>query len=241
MVGVAGFEPATSCSQGRRDDQTSLHPSGDARNRTVSPTLARRGRYLSYSSPRPWPGPALRLARARVDLCRPGWRLAGGAHAMEISIFRHVHRNGGAAQGPQESNPHYARVGAGPPIRWLIPINENRPLGFPCERLPEVSLLLPGSPRVRTQPRLTKGTHVRLVPPGRARRSHPHDIHARWVTSGIQLIKPRAPPSHSCLLDPQRGLAAGVRLTVIAAAIRHMRYQGISGGGYDRHADPRRA
>ena len=26
FVGVAGFEPATSCSQSRRDDRTTLHP-----------------------------------------------------------------------------------------------------------------------------------------------------------------------------------------------------------------------
>ncbi len=26
MVGVAGFEPATSCSQSRRDDRATLHP-----------------------------------------------------------------------------------------------------------------------------------------------------------------------------------------------------------------------
>jgi hypothetical protein len=110
---------------------------------------------------------------------RPGWRPAGGAHAMEISIFRRVHRNGGAAQGPQELNPHYARVGAGPPIRWLIPVNENRPLGFPCERLPEVRVMLSGSLRVRTQPWLNKGTqHMRLIPPG-VHRSHLHVFHAR--------------------------------------------------------------
>lgn len=28
IVGVAGFEPATSCSQSRRDDRATLHPDG---------------------------------------------------------------------------------------------------------------------------------------------------------------------------------------------------------------------
>ena len=28
IVGVAGFEPATSCSQSRRDDRATLHPEG---------------------------------------------------------------------------------------------------------------------------------------------------------------------------------------------------------------------
>ena len=32
-------------------------------------------------------------------------------------------------QGPQELNPHFARSGAGPPNRWLIPITKNRPEG----------------------------------------------------------------------------------------------------------------
>lgn len=43
-------------------------------------------------------------------------------------------------QGPQESNPHSARVGAGPPNRWLIPIKGEPPgensLGrFPVTRI----------------------------------------------------------------------------------------------------------
>jgi hypothetical protein len=47
MVGVAGFEPAITCSQGRWDDQTSLHPSGEGRNRTDCNALAGRVRCLS--------------------------------------------------------------------------------------------------------------------------------------------------------------------------------------------------
>ena len=34
VVGVAGFEPAVPCAQGRWDGQASLHPSRDSRNRT---------------------------------------------------------------------------------------------------------------------------------------------------------------------------------------------------------------
>ena len=31
-VGVAGFEPATSCSQSRRDNRATLHPENDGKN-----------------------------------------------------------------------------------------------------------------------------------------------------------------------------------------------------------------
>ena len=32
VVGVAGFEPATSCSQSRRDDRATLHPENRSAN-----------------------------------------------------------------------------------------------------------------------------------------------------------------------------------------------------------------
>jgi hypothetical protein len=39
-------------------------------------------------------------------------------------------------QGSQELNPHSARVGAGPPNRWLIPIKEEPPGGNSLGRFP---------------------------------------------------------------------------------------------------------
>src|SRR5579863_6831836 len=39
-------------------------------------------------------------------------------------------------QGPQELNPHFARVGAGPPNRWLIPIKGEPPGGYSLGRFP---------------------------------------------------------------------------------------------------------
>jgi hypothetical protein len=39
-------------------------------------------------------------------------------------------------QGPQELNPHSARVGAGPPNRWLIPIKGEPPGGNLLGRFP---------------------------------------------------------------------------------------------------------
>ena len=57
VVGVAGFEPATSWSQTRRDDRATLHPekSGETGIRTLA-TIARRQisnllRYHSGTSP----------------------------------------------------------------------------------------------------------------------------------------------------------------------------------------------
>ena len=58
FVGVAGFEPATSWSQTRRDDRATLHPekkSGETGTRTLA-TIARRQisnllRYHSGTSP----------------------------------------------------------------------------------------------------------------------------------------------------------------------------------------------
>jgi hypothetical protein len=58
IVGVAGFEPATSWSQTRRDDRATLHPeknSGETGTRTLA-TFARRQisnllRYHSGTSP----------------------------------------------------------------------------------------------------------------------------------------------------------------------------------------------
>ena len=35
-VGVAGFEPATSRSQSRRDDRTTLHPENENANEVIS-------------------------------------------------------------------------------------------------------------------------------------------------------------------------------------------------------------
>ena len=63
LVGVAGFEPATSCSQSRRDNRATLHPecmflekSGETGTRTQA-TVTRRQisnllRYHSGTSPK---------------------------------------------------------------------------------------------------------------------------------------------------------------------------------------------
>ena len=69
-------------------------------------TLAGRARYLSRHPQMP-----------------TGWRLRAllGAHAVELTRCDHIPPKGGDPQGRQESNPHSARVGTGPPIRWLIP------------------------------------------------------------------------------------------------------------------------
>ena len=57
FVGVAGFEPAASCSQSRRDNRATLHPekSGETGTRTLA-TVTRRQisnllRYHSGTSP----------------------------------------------------------------------------------------------------------------------------------------------------------------------------------------------
>ena len=39
IVGVAGFEPATSCSQSRRDDRATLHPENRSANIKVNVAL----------------------------------------------------------------------------------------------------------------------------------------------------------------------------------------------------------
>ena len=41
-VGVAGFEPATSCSQSRRDDRATLHPEKVCANITLKKVKANR-------------------------------------------------------------------------------------------------------------------------------------------------------------------------------------------------------
>ena len=36
LVGVAGFEPAASCSQSRRDNRATLHPEGECKYRIIN-------------------------------------------------------------------------------------------------------------------------------------------------------------------------------------------------------------
>lgn len=60
MVGVTGFGPAISCSQGRRDDQPSLHPIDKA-------GVLLRQRGGSNRSP---------VTRSRRSQCPTPWRMA---------------------------------------------------------------------------------------------------------------------------------------------------------------------
>jgi hypothetical protein len=87
MVGNLGVEPSSSCSQGKRDT-VSLVPGGSGRNRTGSPTLAKRDRYLSCH-------PHCRREGSR----RPGrlGSLPEDAHAMEFSIGKPAKRRAGTA------------------------------------------------------------------------------------------------------------------------------------------------
>ena len=68
------------------------------------------------------PGTGLSPGVAGLSFAAPhqiGGRMApaADAHAMEMSIYKPIK----GMQGPQELNPHSARVGAESPIRWLIP------------------------------------------------------------------------------------------------------------------------
>ena len=58
---------------------------------------------------------------------------------------------GWCAQGPQELNPHSARVGTGPPNRWLIPIKEEPPGGNSLGRFPVTRIRpYPGTSAMRS-------------------------------------------------------------------------------------------
>ena len=184
MVGDPGVEPGLPCSQSRRVT-VSLASGGEVRNRTGSPTLARRGRCLTCH---PQSGRTGNLRPAEAALCQlelaahrgaaPGTGLSPGvaglsfaaphqcrgrmapaadAHAMDMSKSKPVK----GAQGPQELNPHSARVGAGPPNRWLIPIKGEPPGGNLLGRFPVTqSSVLPGNLRD------AQGTrHARLAVP----------------------------------------------------------------------------
>jgi hypothetical protein len=69
----------------------------------------------------PVPGFSWASSAASPSSGRHGGPADNGAHAIEVSTSKHIHLVGGASQGPQELNPHSARVGAESPIRWLIP------------------------------------------------------------------------------------------------------------------------
>jgi hypothetical protein len=95
-----------------------LHPGGDARNRTGSATLAGRARYLSYSSPG-----AGRVAPP------------GNAHALELTTCKPVQ---GATQGRKVSNPLPPVLETGALPGELLPYALMRTArqGLPCGRLP---------------------------------------------------------------------------------------------------------
>jgi len=64
-----------------------------------------------------------------------GLRIVHGHHYMirHFLVLNTQARSpsGGAPHGPQELYPHFARVGAEPPILWLIPEQMKPPRGFP--------------------------------------------------------------------------------------------------------------
>ena len=167
MVGDPGVEPGLPCSQSRRVT-VSLASGGEVRNRTGSPTLAGRGRCLTChpqsGPPRSRTG---NLRPAEAALCQlelaahrgaaPGTGLSPGVAGLSFAAPLNLAAGWRlpqmltlwrcqltspylGTQGPQESNPHSARVGAGPPNRWLIPIKGEPPgensLGrFPVTRI----------------------------------------------------------------------------------------------------------
>lgn len=117
-------------------------PRGDAGCRTRSAMLARHARYPST---RPL-GRATRKNPA-VTPCRAGTGTLQAVPLDPRGLGRHGARSRmipvagmpcrrcvsrclrvnfqacpRGSQGPQESNPHFARFGGGPPIRWLIPM-----------------------------------------------------------------------------------------------------------------------
>ena len=150
MVGIQGLEPHLP--RPRRGALTlTRYPGGSGRNRTDSATLARRARCLSYSPPsrcgaryRTVPGCSWPIFRRTASVSRQD-----GA-CRRCSRYGHVKKQARTkgAQGPQELNPHSARVGAGPPSRWLIPIKGEPPGGNLLGRFPVTqSSVLPGNLR----------------------------------------------------------------------------------------------
>ena len=64
---MAGFEPATSCSQSRRDNRATLHPENSFRCKFQFPNAKTENNFFR------WPGSGLSLYRAKSRCSTPDW------------------------------------------------------------------------------------------------------------------------------------------------------------------------
>lgn len=162
-VEKAGIEPARRRLQGATAALAVIPVVELARfERAALSMPSRRSTRLSYS-----PTAAVTSTRRTRRQARRG--LPEDAHAMDMSTGKPVLRG---SQGPQESNPHYARVGAGPPNRWLIPMQmKTARWGFPRGRFPVSDLPVSSGNLPNAQGRL-RGRVIAPVAFGRSPEHH---------------------------------------------------------------------